>query len=79
MITSEQIKAARAIVRMTVAELASASGVGVATIKRLEAVSGLPPVQARTLAAIKHALEDVGVEFVGTSDDRPGVRLTTKS
>lgn len=65
---------------MTVAELASASGVGIATIKRLEAVSGLPPVQARTLSAIKTALEAMGVEFIGTPDDRPGVRLTnTKS
>jgi hypothetical protein len=60
---------------MTVAELSLASNMGVATIKRLEAVRGLPPAHARTIAALKKALEDSGVEFIGSLDDRPGVRL----
>jgi hypothetical protein len=53
------------------------SGVGNATIKRLEVMEGIPSGQVRTLKSIKEALEAAGVEFIGTPDDRPGVRLKT--
>ena len=75
LIASEQIRAARAMLRMTVVELSAASGVGVATIKRLEAVDGLPPANARTLVSLQEALIVAGVEFLGTHDQLPGVRL----
>ena len=78
MITSEQIRAARAITRMTVSQLSEHASVGVATIKRLEAVDGVPPAQARTLTSLQKAFELAGVEFVGTPADNPGVRLKTK-
>lgn len=38
-------------------------------------MDGVPSGQVRTLIAIKEALEAAGVEFIGTPDDRPGVRL----
>lgn len=75
MILSQQIRAARALLRITVVDLANASGVGIATIKRIEAVNGIPPAHARTLDQISRALSDAGIEFVGTPDDRPGVRI----
>lgn len=75
MITSSQIRAARALLRWSSADLAEQSGVGSATIKRLEVMDGVPAGQVRTLMAIRDALESGGVEFVGTPDDRPGVRL----
>lgn len=75
MITTEQIRAARALLRLTVADLSVQAGVGVATIKRLEAVDGIPPAHARTLDALQKALEAAGVEFIGTPDNAPGVRL----
>ena len=75
MIISQQIRAARALLRITVVDLANASGVGIATIKRIEAVNGIPPAHARTLDQISRALSDAGIEFVGTPDDRPGVRI----
>ena len=78
MITSEQIRAARSFLRMTVQGLADASGIGVATIKRLEACRGIPPAHARTLDALEKALIVAGIEFIGTPDDRPGVRLAGK-
>jgi transcriptional regulator with XRE-family HTH domain len=78
LITSEQIRAARALTRMTVSQLSEYAGVGVATIKRLEAVDGVPPAQARTLASIQRALELTGVEFIGSPMGNPGVRLKTK-
>ena len=80
MITSSQIRAGRALLRWSSTDLSEQSGIGTATIKRLEVMDGVPAGQVRTLQAIKAALEAAGVEFVGTPDDRPGVRLTnTKS
>jgi hypothetical protein len=55
--------------------LSELSGVGNATIKRLEVMEGVPSGQVRTLMAIKEALEVAGVEFIGAPEDRPGVRL----
>ena len=75
MITSEQIRAARQLIRVTANDLAAKSGVGVATIRRFELMTGVPSGNARSVEAIKSALELLGVEFVGTPEDRPGVRL----
>lgn len=55
--------------------MAERSGVGSATIKRLEVMEGVPAGQVRTLVALKEALESAGVEFIGTPDEAPGVRL----
>jgi transcriptional regulator with XRE-family HTH domain len=75
LITSGQIRAARAMIRWSAADLASAAGIGSATIKRMEVMEGVPSGNVKTLLALKAALEAAGVEFVGTPDDRPGVRL----
>ena len=78
MIASEQVRAARALLRITAQDLSSASGVGLATIKRLEAGDGLPAAHAQTLDKLTKALEAAGVEFLGTPEDGPGVRLKSK-
>ncbi len=75
MITSEQIRAARQLIRVTADQLAKTSGVGVATIRRFELMTGVPSGNARLVESIQRALEEAGVEFVGTPDDRPGGRL----
>ena len=75
LITSSQIRAARALIRWSSDDLSKRSGVGVATIKRIEVMPGVPSGQIRTLLAIKKALEEAGVEFIGEANDRPGVRL----
>ena len=77
MIASAQIRAGRALLRWSAADLSAASGVGTATLQRMEVMDGIPSGQVRTLLAIKEALESVGVEFVGSPDDSPGVRLRT--
>jgi transcriptional regulator with XRE-family HTH domain len=74
-IISEQIRAARQLLRITADELANLSGVGVATIRRYELMSGVPSGNARSVEAIQQALEARGVEFIGTPEDRPGVRF----
>ncbi len=38
-------------------------------------LTGVPAGNVRTLDALKKALEAGGVEFVGTPENRPGVRL----
>jgi hypothetical protein len=49
--------------------------VGVATIRRFESVAGVPSGQMRVIELIKITLQDAGIEFIGSPDDRPGVRF----
>ena len=75
LITTPQIRAARALLRWSANDLSDKSGVGISTIKRLEVMDGVPAININTMVAIQSALENAGVEFVGSPDDRPGVRL----
>jgi transcriptional regulator with XRE-family HTH domain len=75
LITSDQIRAARSLLRWTGKELAEKSGVGFSTLMRLETEVGVPNAQAKTLEALRRALEEAGVEFIGSPNDGPGVRL----
>ena len=75
-ITSDQIRAAKAMLRWSGETLAAEAGVSLSSIRRVEAAQGLPEAQTlRTVLAIKSALEEAGIEFIGTPDDQPGVRL----
>ena len=74
MITSGQIRAARALLKWTGKELAEASGVAFSTLMRLEPGEGVPGAQAKTLDAIQKAFESAGVEFIGTPENGAGVR-----
>jgi transcriptional regulator with XRE-family HTH domain len=79
-ITAEQIRAAKAMLRWSGDDLSLASGVSLSSIRRVEASIGLPQAQSlRTLIAIKGALEAAGVEFIGTPENSPGVRLKSKA
>jgi len=42
----------------------------------LESFDGVPSSNFKTLEAIKTAFEQAGIEFIGTPEDRPGVRLS---
>jgi transcriptional regulator with XRE-family HTH domain len=77
-ISSAQIKAARALLGWTAQELADVSEVGVATIRRMEVMEGVPSGNIKTLFAIQAALEEEGIEFIGSPNDSPGVRLRTQ-
>src|ERR1700726_4348566 len=74
-ISSAQMRAARAMLRWTALDLAAASKVGVATIRRVEVLDGEIPVTLANEAAIRHALETAGVEFIDENGGGPGVRL----
>jgi predicted transcriptional regulator len=74
LITSELIRAARALLRWEQRHLAEASSVSLPTVKRLEAQAGPLAGHASTVAALVKALEDAGIEF--TNGERPGLRLS---
>ncbi len=79
MITSGQIRAARALLRWSGKDLAEKSGIGFSTIMKMESDVGVPNSNFKTFEAIKKAFEDEGVEFIGTPDDCPGVRLNVSN
>lgn len=74
MITSDQIRAARALLRWSGKDLAEKTGLGFSTLMRLEVLEGVPSAQAKTLEAIQKAFENAGIEFIGTPEDGAGVR-----
>lgn len=74
MITSDQIRAARALLRWTGKDLAEKSGVGFSTLMRLESEDGVPSAQSKTLEALQNTLEKAGIEFIGGPDSQAGVR-----
>jgi hypothetical protein len=76
-ITSELIRAARALLRWEQRHLSEASSVSLPTIKRLEAKPGILAAHHSTVAALTRALETAGVEF--TNGASPGVRLRPAS
>ena len=75
MISSSQIRAARALRGLTAAELAKLAGVSWATVQRFEAEEGIPRSRGNTLDRVKTALESAGIEFIGDPVFSPGVRL----
>jgi len=78
MISGAQIRAARALVSWSAAELAKRCSVTRFTIQRLEQHDGVPPSRSQTLEEIQRAFESAGVEFIGAPDDGPGVRLARR-
>jgi transcriptional regulator with XRE-family HTH domain len=74
MITAEQIKAARALLRLEQEELARRSGVSISTVRRLESAGGVELVTPATIGTIMRALEEAGVEFI-----HQGVSLKAKT
>ena len=74
-LTSHQIRAARALLRWRAQDLAKASAVGVATIRRAELAEIETSMTAPNDIAVRRALESAGVEFIDENGGGPGVRL----
>src|ERR1700738_3251776 len=64
MIKPEQIRAARALLRLDQRDLARQAHVSVATVRRLEAENGVASVSPGTLSTIQRTLEVAGAEFI---------------
>ena len=75
MIDAAQIRAARALLDVSQAQLSTLASVSPTTIKRLEAASEIRGA-AETLWKLQTALENAGVEFIPADENKgPGVRL----
>lgn len=76
-LTSEQIRAARAVLRMSLEDLSDISGVPAATIIAIEATDGAIGDNVRGPAApLRRALEDAGITFIDAADGGgPGLRI----
>ncbi|MBM2293468.1 helix-turn-helix domain-containing protein [Sulfitobacter pseudonitzschiae] len=74
-VSIRQVKAARALLGWSQPDLASASGVSLPTIKRLETTDGPIGGREETANAIRAALEAAGVEFIAENGGGAGVRL----
>ena len=75
MITGEQFRAARALLRLEQSEVAEVSGVSLPTIKRLEAASGPISANTGTRDALVRAFNQAGVVFVDDNGQGTGVRF----
>ena len=76
MITGSQIRAARAIIKITAQELAEKAQVGLMTVRRAESFDDtIPTINKPNLTAIQSALETAGIIFIAENGEGPGVRL----
>jgi len=78
--TPRQILAARVALRWSQQDLATAAGVGISSVRRLEGMTtnevvseGLRP---STVQKIVEALEAAGVDFLQENDDRIGIMFS---
>lgn len=83
MITSAQIRAARAFLGMDQRQLAEISGLSLPTIQRMEASNGRVRGNVDSLTKVVAALERAGIELIAegsaSTDGGRGVRLKTRS
>lgn len=76
MITSAQLRAARAMTGLTIGELSAAAGLPPSLIFDLEA--DIHSGDETVLRALQQALEDNGIVFIGNGEQErggPGIRL----
>jgi transcriptional regulator with XRE-family HTH domain len=75
LVSTRQIKAARALLGWSQADLAQKSGVSEPTIARLEAVDGDLGGRENTAQKIRNAIEVAGIQFFEENGGGEGVRL----
>lgn len=74
MITSAQIRAARAMLNWSRDKLSAHSEVGISALMRLESSEGVPSGNIKTFESVQKAFENAGIEFIGTPENGAGVR-----
>lgn len=76
LITSEQIRACRAVLRWTVDDLAEKTGISVSTLKRIEKVNGYPSCRIENIEKIRTTFEKTNAVHL---PDSKTVILVTES
>jgi transcriptional regulator with XRE-family HTH domain len=64
MITSDQIRVARALLRLEQKAVADKAGVSVSSMRRVESKKGVVECSPQALNSIRNALEAAGAEFI---------------
>jgi hypothetical protein len=78
-VTSMQIRAARGALNWSIQDLSRNTGVPTATLVRYEGSNGSPKSRKGHLETVVATLESAGIEFIGTPEDGPGIRLRARS
>lgn len=73
MITSQQIRAARALLGIDQRQFAELAGVSLPTIQRMEASDGQVRGVVDTLVKVIVALENAGIELIGENAPSAGI------
>jgi predicted transcriptional regulator len=73
MVTPEQCRSARGLLDWSQQELATRAEIGIVTVRQLEA--GTIEPRRATLAVVRQAFENAGVEFIDENGGGAGVRL----
>ena len=74
-LTAAQIRAARALLRWSAADLAKEASLGANTIRRAEVADGPTSLTTANERAIRRAFEAAGVELIDENGGGAGVRL----
>lgn len=74
-LTGEQIRAARAILRWKASDLAEKAGIGLSTVQRAEQGDGPVTMMRANLDALVRTLEGAGIVFIAENGGGAGVRL----
>lgn len=61
LITSEQIRACRAILRWTVDDLAEKTGISISTLKRIEKYEGYPSCRIENMERLRSVFEQTNI------------------
>ena len=73
MVTAAQCRAARGLLDWSQQELADRAGLGIVTIRQIEA--DITDPRRATLVVLKQAFERAGIEFIDQNGGGPGVRI----
>ena len=73
MVTAAQCRAARGLLDWSQQELADRAGLGIVTIRQIEA--DITDPRRATLAVLKQAFERAGMEFIDENGGGAGVRI----
>jgi transcriptional regulator with XRE-family HTH domain len=86
-ITGAQIRAARAFLNWTAADLAKTAGVGISTVQQIEKIDGEPRIdstlkwrsdaRAEAIDKIERALVGAGITFLAANGQGAGIRGRT--
>jgi hypothetical protein len=74
-LTSDQVRAARALLRWSAEDLSRRSSVSLRTIRRAELAEWRTTMTTANNLAVRRAFESAGVEFIDENGGGPGLRL----